>query len=95
MSRAPATADRGGDPIPRDSRERVRISPEVVKAALPRNAAAVVFFHNDPSGISEPSQANEIITSRLKEALALVDVRVLGHLIVAESIFSLAEHALT
>jgi DNA repair protein RadC len=67
---------------------------EVVKAALARNSAAVVFFHNHPSGITEPSQADEVITSRLKEALALVDVRVLDHLIVAESIFSFSEAGL-
>jgi DNA repair protein RadC len=64
---------------------------EVVKAALARNSAAVVCFHNHPSWIPEPSQADEVITSRLKEALALVDVRVLDHLIVAESIFSFSE----
>jgi len=67
---------------------------EVVKAALASNAAAVVFFHNHPSGIAEPSHADETITSRLKEALALVEVRVLDHLIVAESIFSFAEKGL-
>jgi DNA repair protein RadC len=67
---------------------------EVVKAALARNSAAVVFFHNHPSGIPEPSQADEVITSRLKEALALVEVRVLDHLIVAESIFSFSESGL-
>jgi DNA repair protein RadC len=67
---------------------------EVVKAALARNSAAVVFFHNHPSGIPEPSQADEVITTRLKDALALVDVRVLDHLIVAESIFSFSESGL-
>lgn len=67
---------------------------EVVKAALARNAAAVVLYHNHPSGITEPSAADEFITRRLKEALALIDVRVLDHLIVAESIFSFAEAGL-
>jgi DNA repair protein RadC len=67
---------------------------EVVKAALTHNAAAVVLFHNHPSGLSEPSAADELITRRLKEALALIDVRVLDHLIVAESIYSMAEHGL-
>jgi DNA repair protein RadC len=67
---------------------------EVVKAALVHNAAAVVLFHNHPSGLSEPSAADELITRRLKEALALIDVRVLDHLIVAESIYSFAEHGL-
>jgi DNA repair protein RadC len=51
-------------------------------------------FHKHPSGVAEPSQADELITRRLKEALALVDVRVLDHLIVAESIYSFAEHGL-
>jgi DNA repair protein RadC len=67
---------------------------EVVKATLARNSAAVVLFHNHPSGIAEPSQADEVITSRLRDALALVDVRVLDHLIVAESIFSFSEAGL-
>jgi DNA repair protein RadC len=56
---------------------------EVVKEALTRNAAAVILAHNHPSGVSEPSQADELITRRLKDALALVDIRVLDHLIVA------------
>lgn len=67
---------------------------EVVKAALVRNAAAVVLYHNHPSGLSEPSAADELITRRLREALALIDVRVLDHLIVAESVFSFAEAGL-
>ena len=67
---------------------------EVVKAVLAQNAAAVLLFHNHPSGISEPSAADELITRRLKEALALIDVRILDHLIIAESIFSFAEHGL-
>ena len=56
---------------------------EVVKAALASNAAAVIFAHNHPSGVAQPSQADELITRRLKEALALVDIRVLDHVIVA------------
>jgi DNA repair protein RadC len=67
---------------------------EVVKSALAHNAAAVVLFHNHPSGLTEPSAADELITRRLKEALALIDVRVLDHLIIAESIYSFAEHGL-
>ena len=55
---------------------------EVVKAALRLNAAAVIFSHNHPSGVAEPSQADIQITGRLKSALALVDVRVLDHIIV-------------
>lgn len=58
---------------------------EVVKAALRHNAGAVVFFHNHPSGNSDPSGADERLTAELKRALALVDVRVLDHFIVAGS----------
>jgi DNA repair protein RadC len=54
---------------------------EVVKEALRHNAAAVILCHNHPSGIAEPSHADELITQRLREALALVDIRVLDHLI--------------
>src|SRR5713226_3728251 len=56
---------------------------EVVKAALRANAAAVIFAHNHPSGIAQPSQADEMLTRNLKEALSLVDVKVLDHFIVA------------
>ncbi|WP_153109210.1 RadC family protein [Propionivibrio limicola] len=56
---------------------------EVVKKALTHNAAAVVFAHNHPSGVCEPSAADEALTRELKKALALVDVRVLDHFIVA------------
>jgi DNA repair protein RadC len=58
---------------------------EVVKAALSHNAAAVVFAHNHPSGMAEPSQADRAITKRLTEALALVDIRVLDHFVIAAS----------
>jgi DNA repair protein RadC len=79
----------------RGTLDRASVHPrEVVKAVLAHNAAAVVLYHNHPSGLSEPSAADELITRRLKEALALVDVRVLDHLIVAESIFSFSEHEL-
>ena len=67
---------------------------EVVKAALHHNAAAVVLTHNHPSGISEPSEADKRITHRLKDALALVDVRVLDHFVVGDSIVSFAESGL-
>jgi len=67
---------------------------EVVKETLARNAAAVVFVHNHPSGNAEPSQADELLTHRLKDALALVDVRVVDHLIVGERIVSFAERGL-
>ena len=56
---------------------------EVVKRALHHNAAAVIFAHNHPSGIAQQSQADELLTKQLKQALALVDVRVLDHFIVA------------
>jgi len=57
---------------------------EVVKQALARNAASVILAHNHPSGVAEPSHADELITVRLRDALALVDIRVLDHLIVGD-----------
>jgi len=56
---------------------------EVVKRALFHNAAAVIFAHNHPSGETEPSRADEMLTTTLKTTLALVDVRVLDHFVVA------------
>jgi DNA repair protein RadC len=56
---------------------------EIVKRALQHNAASVIFAHNHPSGITEASRADELLTAELKKALALVDVRVLDHFIVA------------
>jgi DNA repair protein RadC len=56
---------------------------EVVKRALAHNAAAVILAHNHPSGVAEPSQADQLLTSALKQALAMVDVRVLDHFVVA------------
>ncbi|GFN29504.1 UPF0758 protein [Achromobacter denitrificans] len=68
---------------------------EVVKEALRHNAAAVIVSHNHPSGNPEPSGADKALTQRLKEALALVDVRVLDHVIVGGSnATSFAEHGL-
>jgi DNA repair protein RadC len=68
---------------------------EVVKQALARNAAAVILAHNHPSGVCEPSQADQLITQRLREALALVDIRVLDHCIVADNgCLSFAERGL-
>lgn len=58
---------------------------EVVKAALRNNAAAVIFSHNHPSGVAEPSPADRAITSRLRDALMLVDVRVLDHIVVGDN----------
>ena len=68
---------------------------EVVKRALHYNAAAVIFAHNHPSGVPEPSRADEALTNDLKQALALVDVRVLDHFVVAGGDFmSFAERGL-
>lgn len=58
---------------------------EVVKRALHHNAAAVIFAHNHPGGCAEPSQADRLLTDALKQALALVDVRVLDHFVIAGS----------
>lgn len=56
---------------------------EVVKRALHHNCAAIIFAHNHPSGVAEPSRSDEVLTTQLKQALSLVDVRVLDHFIVA------------
>ncbi|HFQ5279666.1 TPA: DNA repair protein RadC [Vibrio vulnificus] len=64
---------------------------EVLKAALNYNAAAVIFAHNHPSGDSTPSQADRRITERLKDALALVDIRVLDHIVTGDTCTSFAE----
>ena len=56
---------------------------EVVKRALYHNAAAVIFAHNHPSGVAEPSRSDQMLTDALKQALALIDVRVLDHFIIA------------
>jgi DNA repair protein RadC len=68
---------------------------EIVKAALRANAAAVIFAHNHPSGVAQPSQADELLTRSLREALSLVEVKVLDHFIVAgTSCLSFAERGL-
>lgn len=68
---------------------------EVVKASLTHNAASVVLAHNHPSGSTTPSRADEMLTQTLKSALALIDVRVLDHLIVTTSeVLSMAERGL-
>lgn len=64
---------------------------EVVKRVLAHNAAAVILVHNHPSGSPDPSQADDLITRRLQQALALIDVRVVDHLIVGETVVSYAE----
>ena len=68
---------------------------EVVKCALKANAAAVIFAHNHPSGVAEPSSADELLTRTLKQALALVDIQVLDHFIVAsDAVLSFSERGL-
>ena len=68
---------------------------EVVKTSLAHNAAAVIFAHNHPSGVAEPSYADEALTRALKQALALVDVRVLDHIVVAgNGVVSFSERGL-
>ncbi len=68
---------------------------EVVKQALHHNAAAVIFAHNHPSGVAEPSQSDRLITDKLKAALNLLDIRVLDHFIVGDGMpYSFAEHGL-
>jgi DNA repair protein RadC len=68
---------------------------EVVKRALDLHAAAVILAHNHPSGLAEPSRADEYLTQTLKTALALVDIRVLDHLVVGQSdVVSFAERGL-
>jgi len=69
---------------------------EVVKRALFHNAGAVIFAHNHPSGLQEPSRADELLTRSLKEALTLMEVRVLDHFIVTAGVppYSFAEHGL-
>ena len=68
---------------------------EVVKETLKHNAAAVILAHNHPSGIADPSEADKRLTSRLKDALSMVDVRVLDHIIVSpDETFSMAERGL-
>jgi DNA repair protein RadC len=64
---------------------------EIVKAALYANAAAVILAHNHPSGQPEPSNADKRITERIKSALALLDIRVLDHIIVGDSCYSFAQ----
>jgi DNA repair protein RadC len=66
---------------------------EIVKASLAHNAASILLAHNHPSGTSEPSSADLTLTQSLKQALALVDIRVLDHFIVAgQHVYSFAEH---
>jgi DNA repair protein RadC len=76
--------------------DRAGVHPrEVLRQTLAHNAAAVILAHNHPSGVLEPSHADELITRRLRDALALIDVRVLDHFIIGDgTCFSFAEHGL-
>lgn len=67
---------------------------EVVRACLHHNAAAVIFAHNHPSGVSEPSGADVALTQTLKQALDLIGVRVLDHLVIGETVTSLSQRGL-
>ena len=67
---------------------------EVVRRVIHHNAAAVIFSHNHPSGIAEPSQADHRITERLKQALSFIDVRVLDHFIIGDEVVSFAQRGL-
>ena len=64
---------------------------EIVKRALQRNAAALIVAHNHPSGVSEPSQADRALTRRLREAVELIDVRLLDHFVIGEAVVSFAD----
>jgi DNA repair protein RadC len=67
---------------------------EVVKSALAHNAMYVIAYHNHPSGVSVASPADDYITQRLKDALALVDIALVDHLVVGETVFSMAQQGL-
>jgi len=67
---------------------------EVVRRVLHHNAAAIILAHNHPSGIAEPSQSDMQITSKLKQALEMIDVRVLDHFIIGDEMVSFAERGL-
>lgn len=84
------------DELFRGSLNQTSVYPrEVVKQALVRNAAAVLFAHNHPSGMGEPSRADETLTHSLKQALAMIDVKVLDHFVIAGNVaVSFAERGL-
>ena len=67
---------------------------EVIRRVIHHNAAAVIFSHNHPSGVAEPSQADQRITDRLKHALSFIDVRVLDHFIIGDEVVSFAQRGL-
>ena len=69
--------------------------PYILAKYLKHNTAAIIFAHNHPSGIAEPSQADKHITQKLQQALSLIEIRVLDHFIIGDgSIYSFAEHGL-
>lgn len=74
--------------------EAVVFPREVVRKVLEHNAACVILTHNHPSGLVEPSNADRTLTRRLRDALDLIDVRVLDHVIVGNGTYSMAEHGL-
>ena len=79
------------EPMARGTVDGAEVHPrEIVKAALAHNAACVILAHNHPSGVPDESAADRAITARLKQALALVDIRVLDHIVVGETCVSLA-----
>jgi DNA repair protein RadC len=84
------------DEISKGTLDMANVHPrEVVKQALSRNAAAVVVAHNHPSGVAEPSVADQMVTRRLKDALAMVEVRMIDHLVVGDGVCeSFAERGL-
>lgn len=67
---------------------------EVVKSALKYEASQVIVYHNHPSGGLYPSPADEFITKRVRDALALIDVQLLDHIIIGDGVYSMAEHGL-
>ena len=76
--------------------DRASVYPrEVVRACLRHNAAALIVYHNHASsGVAEPSQADELLTRRCGQALELIDVRILDHLVLGDEIFSFSEHGM-
>ena len=79
------------EPMARGTIDGAEVHPrEIVKAALGHNSAALILAHNHPSGVPTESAADRAITARLKQALALVDIRVLDHIVVGETCVSLA-----
>lgn len=75
--------------------DRASVHPrEVIRRVIHHNAAAVIFSHNHPSGVAEPSQSDQRITNTLKQALSLIDVRVLDHFIIGDEVVSFSQRGL-